>query len=183
VTEALSGRLRIFCVLKSAEGHPVGTLPCQASLMDGYLIGAGALLTAGPAASIASATLHAQTEAGLAEQVGAAAIDFESSNASDLSRLLIIAAGWSPARFEACVSRPLLERRECTLADVMEQLGRATGARELHLFARWLPDGALTSELRARGFELVAHPLEAIDQAALVSGQHLRRWRSPFRAA
>jgi hypothetical protein len=151
--------------------------------MNGYLIGAGALLTAGPAASIARATLHAQTDPGLAEQVQAAVIDFESGNPSELSRLLIIAAGWSPSRFDACVARPLLERGECSLADVMEQLGRATGARELHVFARWLPDGALLSELRARGFEVVAHPLETIDQAALVSGQHLRRWRLPFRAA
>jgi hypothetical protein len=151
--------------------------------MNGYLIGAGALLTAGPAASIAGATLHAQTDAGLAAQVRAAVIDFESGSASDLSRLLIIAAGWTPSQFDARIARPLVERGECTLADVMEQLGHATGARELHLFARWLPDAELLSALRSRGFEVVTHPLEAIDQAALVSGQHLRRWRLPFRAA
>jgi hypothetical protein len=37
--------------------------------------------------------------------------------------------------------------------------------------------------LTARGVRVVAHPLEAIGQAALVSGQRLRRWRSPVRAA
>ncbi|MBV8148818.1 MAG: hypothetical protein JO092_06985 [Candidatus Eremiobacteraeota bacterium] len=151
--------------------------------MNGYLIGAGALLTAGPAASIAGATLHAQTDEALAQEVRAAVIDFESSSQSELLRLLVVAAGWSPSQFEANVARPLLERRECSLADVMEQLGRATGAVELHLFARWLPDGELLSTLHGRGFQVIAHPLEAIDQAALVSGQHLRRWRVPFRAA
>ena len=45
--------------------------------MDGYFIGAGALLTAGEEASIARATLHAQTEEGLAGQIKAAVIDFE----------------------------------------------------------------------------------------------------------
>lgn len=151
--------------------------------MDGYLIGAGALLTAGPAASIRAATLHAQTDPALAKQARAALIDFEASSLGELSQVVIMAAGWSPAQFEAGVVRPLLERRECTLADVMEQLGRASGGRELHLFARWLPDAELLSALEARGFQLIAHPLEAIEQAALVSGQHLRRWHSPFRAA
>ncbi len=47
--------------------------------MDEYFIGAGALLTAGPQASIASATLHAQTDPGLSQQVVAAVVDFEAA--------------------------------------------------------------------------------------------------------
>jgi hypothetical protein len=37
--------------------------------------------------------------------------------------------------------------------------------------------------LAERGIRVIAHPLEAIGQAALVSGQRLARWRSPGRAA
>jgi len=151
--------------------------------MNEYLIGAGALLTAGPAASIAGATLHAQTDPSLAGQVEAAVIDFEAGKCSELSQIVIIATGWCCARFEAEVVKPLLARGECTLADVMEQLERATGARELHLFARWLPDQALSEALHERGLRVVAHPLEVIGAAALVSGQRLSRWRSAFRAA
>jgi len=151
--------------------------------MDDYLIGAGALLTAGPAASISSATLHAQTEAGLACRVEAALIDFESVRADELSRVLIVAAGWSSKRFESQVVQPLLARQECSLADVLEELGRATGAGEIHLFARWLPEQGLCAALKGRGFSLVWHPLEAIDRAALISGQRLTRWRSSFHAA
>ena len=108
--------------------------------MDEYFIGAGALLTAGPAASIAGATLHAQTEEGLAGQVRAAVVDFESAQLGELSRLLIAAGGWSAARFRIEVIEPLLARRECTLADVFATLGHAVKAEEVHLFARWTPD-------------------------------------------
>jgi hypothetical protein len=151
--------------------------------MSEYLIGAGALLTAGPAASITGATLHAQTDTPLASRIGAAVIDFEGSDPQDLSRIVIVAAGWTPARFEAGVVRPLLDRGDCTLADVMEQLAQAAGTTELHLFARWLPDAPLAGSIQERGLQLVGHPLETIEQAALVCGQRFRRWRSPFRAA
>jgi hypothetical protein len=151
--------------------------------MNEYLIGAGALLTAGPTASIAGATLHAQTDPGLADQIEAAVIDFEAGRCGELSKIVIVATGWSAERFESEVVRPLLDRRECTLADVIEQLEVATGAREVHLFARWLPDQTLAEALRARDLRLVAHPLEVINAAALVTGQRLSRWRSAFRAA
>ncbi|MBV8155256.1 MAG: hypothetical protein JOY98_12595 [Candidatus Eremiobacteraeota bacterium] len=151
--------------------------------MSEYFIGAGALLTAGPAASITSATLHAQTDMPLAGRIGAAVIDFEGGSVAELSRVLIVAAGWTSARFDADVVRPLLDRRDCSLADVLEQLARAADTSELHLFARWLPDAALTWSLQQRGLSVVGHPLEAIEQAALVCGQRLRRLRAPFRAA
>jgi hypothetical protein len=151
--------------------------------MSEYLIGAGAVLTAGAAASIAGATLHAQTDSPAAGEIRAAVIDFEAGSSQELSRVVIVAAGWSPTRFEADVIAPLLARGECTLADVMERLARATEAGELHLFARWLPDLTLAAALRNRGITLVGHPIEAIEQAALVCGQRLNRWRAPFRAA
>ena len=150
--------------------------------MSEYLIGAGAVLTAGPAATISGATLHAQVDA-VAADIEAAVIDFEASSIEQLSRLVAVARGWTPARFEADVVAPLLQRGECTLADVMERLALATDARELHLFARWLPDMNLATALREKGVSLVGHPIEAIEQAALVCGQRLNRWRAPFRAA
>jgi hypothetical protein len=151
--------------------------------MDEYFIGAGALLTAGPEASITGATLHAQIGSGLAGRVNVAIVDFEAGRLADVSRLLIVAAGWSGGRFRSEVVRPLLARRECALADVIAILGEATGAHEVHLFAHWVPDDATKALLAARGFRVLAHPLEAIGQAALVSGQRLERWRPPVRAA
>lgn len=151
--------------------------------MEGYLIGAGAVLKAGPTASIAPAALHAQADPRLASEIGAALVDFESTDASELSRILIVAAGWSGPRFAAEVVRPLLERRECTLADVIVMLAEATGVRQVHLFARWRLEGGAVAELEKRGVRVVAHPLEAIDQAALISGQRLVRWPAAFRAA
>jgi len=151
--------------------------------MDEYFIGAGALLTAGPAASIAGATLHAQPQAGLAPRVEAALIDFEAARLDELSRVLIVAAGWSAKRFRAEVVGKLLARRECTLADVIATLGEATQAREVHLFAHWRPDEATCALLASRGIRVLAHPLESIGRAALVSGQRLERWPSPVRAA
>ncbi|HTX59331.1 MAG TPA: hypothetical protein VMH02_06585 [Verrucomicrobiae bacterium] len=151
--------------------------------MTDFLIGAGAVLTAGADASIAGATLHAQTDPLLAAQVGAALVDFEASRPEELSRVLILAAGWNPARFEREITAPLLARGDCTLADVLEALAAATGCSEVHLFARWMPGAALACALAKRGVHLVAHPLEAIDRAALVTGGRLSRWRAPFRAA
>jgi hypothetical protein len=151
--------------------------------MDEYLIGAGAVLTAGPTASIAAATLHAQTDWRLAERIDAALIDFEGARATELSRIVIVASGWSGSRFHADVVKPLLSRRECSLADVISTLAAATGSREVHLFARWLLDEATALALEKRGIRVLAHPLQAIGQAALISGQRFERWRSPFRAA
>jgi hypothetical protein len=150
--------------------------------MDEYFIGAGALLTAGPQASIAPATLHAQTDPKVAQQISAAVVDFEGTRLGDVSRLLIVAAGWSGGRFRAEVVRRLVERRDCALADVIAILAGATGTPEVHLFARWSPDQETLRRLTVAGISLVSHPLEAIGQAALVSGQRVARWR-PVRAA
>jgi hypothetical protein len=151
--------------------------------MDEYLIGAGAILTAGPTATIRSATLHAQTKPALAQQVRAALIDFESANAEELSRVVLVAAGWSSSRFHNEVVAALIEQRECGLAEVLAALARAVGINEVHVFARWLP-GADVSETLARfGISLICHPLEAIGQASLVSGQRVQKWRPPVRAA
>lgn len=151
--------------------------------MNDYVIGSGALLTAGPRASIAAATLHAQTDPGLAPVVKAAMVDFESSPTGDLSRILVMAAGWNPGRFDAKIVQPLLERRENTLADVLALLAAATATGEVHLFARWLPDDMLVAALRRAGVTIVAHSLDAIIAAALISGQSYRRWNPPLRAA
>jgi hypothetical protein len=151
--------------------------------MEQYLIGAGAVLTAGPSASIAGASLHAQTDPRLAAQIRAAVIDFEGSSLADLRRLVVTAPGWTQARFQSDVIRPLLARGSCTLADVFAELARATGASEVHFFAHWLPGAELIDELAAAGIGVIAHPLDTIDQAALVTAQRLNRWRSPFRAA
>ncbi len=144
--------------------------------MDEYFIGAGALLTAGPGASITGATIHAETEPGLAGRIKAALIDFEATRVGELSRILVVAAGWSGSRFRSEVAARLLAERDCTLADVMAVLARATGADEIHLFARWLPDEETSALLERRGICVVAHPLEAIGQAALVCGQRVGRW-------
>lgn len=151
--------------------------------MDEYLIGAGALLTAGPEGSITAATLHAQMDPSLAGRVEAALVDFEGGQLAEVSRLLIIAAGWSGPRFRTAVVRKLLAQRQCELADVILSLAEATGAGDVHLFARWQPDEATTARLGEQGVSIVAHPLEAIGQAALVCGQRLERWRPPVRAA
>ena len=77
----------------------------------------------------------------------------------------------------------LREERRGSYAARNTGLAAATGESEVHLFARWLPGSALAADLRRRGIGLVAHPLEAIDQAALVTGQRFARWKSALRAA
>jgi hypothetical protein len=151
--------------------------------MEEYLIGAGALLTAGPAATIRRATLHAQPLGALARQVSAALIDFESAGRDELSRLLIVAAGWAGSRFHAEVVTPLLALRECGLSDVITILADAVEIKEVHLFARWSPDQTTLDSLEKSGIRIISHPLEALGQAALVSGQRVERWPLPVRAA
>lgn len=144
--------------------------------MSEYLIGAGAILTAGPNSSIAGATLHAQTDPCLASGIAAAVIDFEGSTAREISRIVIVATGWSRPKFEAEVIRSLLTRGDCSLAGVMGVLSAATGSDAVHLFARWSPDRRLLHEAAEGGLRVIAHPLDTLDQAALVSGQRLTRW-------
>jgi hypothetical protein len=151
--------------------------------MDEYLIGAGAILTAGPAATIRRATLHAQPLGVLARHVFAALIDFESAGPEELSRLLIMAAGWGGSRFHAEVVARLLALRECGLSDVITTLADAVQTKEVHLFARWSPDQTTLDSLGKSGIRILAHPIEALGQAALVSGQRVQRWPVPVRAA
>ena len=150
--------------------------------MEEYLIGAGALLTAGPSATISGATLHAQPGFDLAHQVSAAVVDLESAGPEEISRLLIVAAGWSGSRFHREVVSELLAQRECGLSDVIETLAWATQTDEIHLFVRWQPDEAMTAALGRKGIRVASHSLEALGQASLVSGQRIERWR-PGRAA
>lgn len=149
--------------------------------MDDYFIGAGALLTAGPEATIARATLHAQPAPGLSATVKAALVDFEAAQSGEVSQVLVVAAGWSGARFHDEVVRRLIAQRECGLSDIITTLSEATDAREIHLFAHWRPDDATVAALAERGVSLISHPLEALGPAALVSGQRLER--RPVRAA
>ncbi|MGA7570656.1 MAG: hypothetical protein WBG27_06820 [Candidatus Aquilonibacter sp.] len=151
--------------------------------MNDYVIGSGAVLTAGPSASIAGATLHAQTDGALAASVRAALVDFESSSCTELTKVVVLATGWNAARVRADLVEPLLSRGSCTLADVLAQLARAAQTSEVHVFARWLPHEVLTAALAREGVILVVHPLESIRQAALICGQNYSRWPSPLRAA
>lgn len=151
--------------------------------MNDYLIGAGAVLTAGTNAAIAPATLHAQTEATLASTVRAAVVDFESSSKGELTKVLLLAPGWNAGRVRRELVEPLVARRECSLGDVIVALAAAAGTREVHVFAQWLADDDTAAVAAAHGVTLVSHPLDAIRQAALITGQRLSRWPSPLRAA
>jgi hypothetical protein len=155
----------------------------DAVAMNDYLIGSGAMITAGPRAGLAAATIHAQTDPALASLVTAMVVDFEATSIRDLSRLVVAATGWRRDRAGSRLIEPLLARGTCTLADVLTLLGTGSGASTVHVFARWLPDEPTVAQLRASGIELVAHPLEAIAHAALVCGDRFERWSPGMRAA
>ena len=152
--------------------------------MNDYVIGSGAVLTAGPNASIAGATLHAQTDAAIAATVRAAVVDFESRSANELTKVVMLATGWSPARVKAELVAPLRSRRVCTLRRRHRPLGcgrtdgRGPSLRPLAPRRR-VDRGAL----RREGVTLVVHPIETIRQAALICGQQYVRWPLPLRAA
>jgi hypothetical protein len=150
--------------------------------MNDYLIGSGAVVTAGPSATITSATLHAQTDPALALQAKAVVVDFEGTAAHEITSLVAIGKGWTPARVTSRLIEPLLAAGECSLADLLALLATAAQASELHLFARWMPDELTTTVLRRAGIEVIVHPLEAIRQAALISGQRYSRWSPPSAA-
>lgn len=151
--------------------------------MNDYVIGAGAVLTAGPSASIAGATLHMQVDPLLAPTVRAALVDFESSGKGELTKVVVVAAGWNARRVQHDLVAPLLARGECTLSDLLVALGQAAGTRDVHVFARWLVDDLTGASATRAGVTLVSHPLESVRQAALISGQTFSRWPSPLRAA
>jgi hypothetical protein len=146
--------------------------------MDGYIIGSGAMLTAGPKASIRAAALHAQTDPTLASRAIAVAVDFEGAGQAELTQLLLVAVGWDAKRFESDVVRPLLTLGMATTADVLTQLARSTGMVRIDLFAGWAPDASLTEALAEHDIELIAHPLEAIASAALITSEKYKRWPS-----
>lgn len=150
--------------------------------MNDYLIGSGAVVTAGPAATITRATLHAQTDPALALQAKAVVVDFEGTASHEITSLIVIGAGWTPARVTSRLIEPLLAAGECGIVDLLHLLATAAQASELHLFARWMPDELTTTALRRAGVEVIAHPLEAIRQAALISGERYRRWSPPSAA-
>lgn len=149
----------------------------QSCGMD-YIIGAGAVLESGEDASITPATLHAHVDPVLAAGVQAAAIDFESANPGALRRLVVMNKGWNAAQFRDGVSEPLRQKRDCSLADVLRILAQGAGTPEVHVFAHWLPDVQTCSELAAAGIAVIAHPLESIAEASLVSGQRRHRWHA-----
>ncbi len=151
--------------------------------MNDYVIGAGAVLTAGASATIAGATLHMQVDATLARTVQAALVDFESSGKAELTKVVVVACGWNPRRVQHDLVAPLLARGECTLTDVLIALAHAAGRSEVHVFAQWLIDDMMSASAAKSGVTLVSHPLESVRQAALISGQTFSRWPSPLRAA
>jgi hypothetical protein len=143
-----------------------------------YMIGAGAILETGEAAKVTAAMLHARVDPMLARSVKAAAVDFDGNSPEALRRLLVLVPGWNAGRFRSRVSQPLIERGTCSLADVLSMLAGAAEAAEVHLFAHWLPDDMTYQALAQRGIELVVHPLEAIESAAVVAGQRHTRWKA-----
>jgi hypothetical protein len=139
-----------------------------------YLIGAGAFLeTRG---SITPAVLHANVDEALAAGVQAAVVDFEATKPEAMSRILVVAKGWNAARFRAAVTGELLARPECTLAEVLRVLARAAGTARIHLFAHYFPDEETVRTLREAGIEVLAHPLESIAAASVISGQRVTRY-------
>lgn len=144
--------------------------------MSDYLIGSGAILTAGAAASITPATLHARVAAAIAGATRCAAIDLEGTQPGELARLLVVVQGWDGATFAREVTPRLIERATCSLAQVLAILAEAARAPEVQFFAHYLPDEATEAELNGYGVGLVTNPLAAIESAALISEQRYTRW-------
>jgi hypothetical protein len=120
--------------------------------------------------------MHAKVDPFLARRAKAIAVDFESPRQADLDRLVLLVAGWTTGRFHDLVVEPLAARGQASLGQVLAACAVACGQREVQLFARWLPDRALCAEIAEFGVELVVHPLESIERAALVSGQRFSRF-------
>lgn len=140
-----------------------------------YIIGSGAVLERGKSGGITPATLHAHVGELLALRVSAAVFDFEGTSADSMQRLLAVIAGATPLHAREALEAPLREMGDCSLADVLCVLARAANAREVHVFAHWMPDEQTVGELRRRGVGVVNHSLQSIAAAAMVSGQRHRR--------
>jgi len=143
-----------------------------------YMIGAGAILETGDSAKVTAAMLHARVDPMLARSVTAAAVDFDGNAAGALRRLLVMVPGWNAGKLRSLVTQPLIERGTCSLADVLATLAESAQTRQVHLFAHWIPDDVTYAALSGHGIELVVHPLEAIESAALVAGQRHTRWKA-----
>jgi hypothetical protein len=144
--------------------------------MNDYIIGAGAILTAGAEGGIAPAALHVQTDPLLADTVSAAAFDFEGDRPNELQRLVVVASGWNARRFDERVTAALRLRGSACLGEVLVELARAVETERVHLFAAWLPDDR-TLEIAGRaGITVVVHALETVGRASLVSSGRRLAW-------
>ena len=143
--------------------------------MESYLIGGGAILAAGDHGTITRATLHAQL-APVCDEPRAVLIDFEGGSMMDMRRLVALGVGMTAERFETTVTSRLVAAGACGFEDVAFILAHEVETHEVHLFARWAPGLGTLEALRARGLELVVHPLEAIVQAALIAEHRFTVW-------
>jgi hypothetical protein len=136
--------------------------------MDEYLIGTGALVTAGEHPCIIPAALHAAVEAAVAAAARVAVVDFDGASARVPRRLLLLVRDWRARAFEASVIARLRSKGLGSCTEALAALAEGTKAGELHLFARWLPGEDLCEGLAGLGVTIVAHPLEAIHRACLI---------------
>lgn len=140
-----------------------------------YIIGSGAILESGPSGGITPASFHASIGRGATPSLLAMAVDFEGTSAQDVRKMLVVVQGANPGFVRGSVELPLRAKGDCSLADVFLTLARAAKTCEVHLFAHWLPPEETCEALRSAGVTLVAHPLETIEAASVVSGQRHRR--------
>ena len=152
------------------------------TVMNDYVIGAGAVLTAGPTATSRERHFTLKPMRSLAPTVRAALIDFESSSRAELTKVVVMATGWNARRVKDDLVAPLLARGECSLTDILVSLAEQRNPRSPRLRAvarrRRNDRGGQPGGRLAR-----LAPLEAIRRAALISGQTFSRWPSPPRAA
>ncbi|MDQ6826460.1 MAG: hypothetical protein M3Z14_04570 [Candidatus Eremiobacteraeota bacterium] len=141
-----------------------------------YIIGAGAMLTAGGETSIARATLHAQTIDLDARNTKGMVIDFEASRPAELRRLLILGVGLSPQSFHDGVTKRLIGCGCCGLEQVIALLAEGLHTAEIYWCARWSPNDMVLRYLGSRGIKLVVRPLETIARAALVIERSFQTW-------
>ncbi|MDQ6931790.1 MAG: hypothetical protein M3160_01300 [Candidatus Eremiobacteraeota bacterium] len=143
-----------------------------------YIIGAGAMLTAGERTTITRATLHAQVLDGHGVGSTGVVVDFDSSRPSELKRLLILGVGLSPQNFHDGVTSRLVGSGDCDLERLIELLASGLQTRRIHWFARWAPTDSVLQNLQTHGVTLVVKPLDAIARAALVMDRSYNAWNA-----
>jgi len=168
-------------LIRRVECHPVGTPEPHTAAMEGYFIGSGAILQAGEHSKIIGATLHAQLSGDDTPEV--ILVDFEAASLNEVRQLLTVASGYSIAAFEAAIASRLMDQGECAFADVVRIIAEATGASDVHLYARWSPPEEITDALQAAGITLHAHPVEAVSRAALIARHRYTAWQGGLKAA